>query len=156
MSILHCWPSMAVLLLPAARVHIWLVMVLCEMNVCDVCDLYVCFPPSGHLVSGMHHGRDGEGQRYIPGHGSYPYPVDLWLPICCLYIYNITILSVCLNSIWFTFRDIVLCVCQVDFRMARSGMSGCSSPHSIEKTTSASYFLSIQAFHSHWWIDGPY
>lgn len=33
-----------------------------------------CFLPvhSGHLVSGVHRGRNGEWQRWLPGHGTYP------------------------------------------------------------------------------------
>lgn len=27
---------------------------------------------SGHLVGGVHHGRDGEGQRHLPRHRPYP------------------------------------------------------------------------------------
>lgn len=27
---------------------------------------------SGYLVGGVHHGRDGEGQRHLPGHRPYP------------------------------------------------------------------------------------
>lgn len=27
---------------------------------------------SGHMVSGVHHGRNGEGQRHLPGHRPYP------------------------------------------------------------------------------------
>lgn len=33
---------------------------------------------SGHMVSGVHHGRNGEGQRHLPGHR--PYPSQLQLP----------------------------------------------------------------------------
>lgn len=30
---------------------------------------------SGHLVGGVHHGRDGKGQRHLPGHRPYPSPI---------------------------------------------------------------------------------
>lgn len=33
---------------------------------------------SGYMVSGVHHGRNGEGQRHLPGHR--PYPSQLVLP----------------------------------------------------------------------------
>lgn len=41
--------------------------------VCLVCVCVCVFSVfSGHLVSGVHHGRDGKGQRHLPGHRSYP------------------------------------------------------------------------------------
>lgn len=51
-------------------------------DVCVCCcfqlDLFSAF--SGHMVGGVHHGRDGKGQRHLPGHRSYP--SQLWRPVC--------------------------------------------------------------------------
>lgn len=42
-------------------------------NICSPCLCLLVFSVrSGHLVSGVHHGRDGKGQRHLPGHWPYP------------------------------------------------------------------------------------
>lgn len=43
------------------------------------CVVYLFSVSSGHLVSGVYHGRDGKGQRDLPGHWPYPSPLSLTL-----------------------------------------------------------------------------
>lgn len=44
-------------------------------DICVCICVCVFSVPSGHLVRGVYHGRDGKRQRHLPGNRPYPFSV---------------------------------------------------------------------------------
>lgn len=73
-----------------------------------VINIWLCFA-SGYLVGRMHHGWDGQRERHIPGHWSYPLEEDIcvYKSVCilfffftnCLQFFHET-LGVCETLVW--------------------------------------------------------